>query len=108
MFTNGIVAVWDICNTLDTLSVKEKHKLAYYSFIELYDLDPTRAYDKIKAGVIMQDAFQDKCIRAALVPHAPYSVSFNLWKLLTNYFGSNTISMHNQETKDENEFRGLF
>ena len=78
--------------------------LAYYSFIELYDLDPTRAYDKIKAGVIMQDAFQDKCIRAALVPHAPYSVSFNLWKLLTNYFGSNTISMHNQETKDENEF----
>ena len=104
MFTNGIVAVGDICNTLDTLSVKEKHKLAYYSFIELYDLDPTRAYDKIKAGVIMQDAFQDKCIRAALVPHAPYSVSFNLWKLLTNYFGSNTISMHNQETKDENEF----
>ena len=104
MFTNGIVAVGDICNTLDTLSVKEKHKIAYYSFIELYDLDPTRAYDKIKAGVIMQDAFQDKCIRAALVPHAPYSVSFNLWKLLTNYFGSNTISMHNQETKDENEF----
>jgi cytosine/adenosine deaminase-related metal-dependent hydrolase len=104
MFTNGIVAVGDICNTLDTLSVKEKHKLSYYSFIELYDLDPTRAYDKIKAGVIMQDAFQDKCIRAALVPHAPYSVSFNLWKLLTNYFGSNTISMHNQETKDENEF----
>lgn len=104
MFTNGIVAVGDICNTLDTISVKEKHKLSYYSFIELYDLDPTRAYDKIKAGVIMQDAFQDKCIRAALVPHAPYSVSFNLWKLLTNYFGSNTISMHNQETKDENEF----
>lgn len=104
MFTNGIVAVGDICNTLDTLSVKEKHKLSYYSFIELYDLDPSRAYDKIKAGVIMQDAFQDKCIRAALVPHAPYSVSFNLWKLLTNYFGSNTISMHNQETKDENEF----
>mgnify|MGYP003337398555 CR=1 FL=1 len=81
MFTNGIVAVGDICNTLDTLSVKEKHRLSYYSFIELYDLDPTRAYDKIKAGVIMQDAFQDKCIRAALVPHAPYSVSFNLWKL---------------------------
>ena len=104
MFTNGIVAVGDICNTLDTLSVKEKHRLSYYSFIELYDLDPTRAYDKIKAGVLMQDAFQDKCIRAALVPHAPYSVSFNLWKLLTNYFGSNTISMHNQETKDENEF----
>jgi cytosine/adenosine deaminase-related metal-dependent hydrolase len=38
------------------------------------------------------------------VPHAPYSVSFNLWKLLSNYFGAHTISMHNQETMDENEF----
>ncbi len=104
MYKGGIVAVGDICNTLDTLSIKEKYRLAYYCFIELYDLDPTRAYDKVKAGVHMQDTFQDKCIRAALVPHAPYSVSFNLWKLLTNYFGSNTISMHNQETKDENEF----
>jgi cytosine/adenosine deaminase-related metal-dependent hydrolase len=31
-------------------------------------------------------------------------VSFNLWKLLSNYFGTHTISMHNQETMDENEF----
>jgi cytosine/adenosine deaminase-related metal-dependent hydrolase len=104
MLANGIVAVGDICNTLDTLSVKEKYKMAYYSFVELYDLDPTRSYDKIKAGLDIQQAFQDKCIRASLVPHAPYSVSFNLWKLLSNHFGSHTISMHNQETKDENDF----
>jgi cytosine/adenosine deaminase-related metal-dependent hydrolase len=104
MLANGIVAVGDICNTLDTLSVKEKHKMAYYSFVELYDLDPTRSYDKVKAGIEIQQAFQDKCIRASMVPHAPYSVSFNLWKLLSNHFGSHTISMHNQETKDENDF----
>ncbi len=104
MLANGIVAVGDICNTLDTLSVKEKYKMAYYSFVELYDLDPTRAYDKVKAGIDIQQGFQNKCIRASLVPHAPYSVSFNLWKLLNNHFGSHTISMHNQETKDENDF----
>jgi cytosine/adenosine deaminase-related metal-dependent hydrolase len=39
-----------------------------------------------------------------LVRHAPYSVSFNLWKLLTEHFESHTITMHNQETKDENDF----
>ena len=104
MYNNGIVAVGDICNTLDTLSIKQKHKLAYYSFVELYDLDPTRAEDKINAGLKIQEAFEQNCIRASLVPHAPYSVSFNLWKLLSIYFGAHTISMHNQETMDENEF----
>jgi len=104
MYHNGIVAVGDICNTLDTLSIKQKHKLAYYSFVELYDLDPNRSDDKINAGLKMQEAFEQNCVRASLVPHAPYSVSFNLWKLLCNYFGAHTISMHNQETSDENEF----
>lgn len=104
MYNNGIVAVGDICNTLDTLSIKQKHKLAYYSFVELYDLDPTRSDDKINAGLKIQEAFEQNCVRASLVPHAPYSVSFNLWKLLSNYFGAHTITMHNQETIDENEF----
>ena len=104
MYNNGIVAVGDICNTLDTLTIKQKHKLAYYSFVELYDLDPTRSDDKINAGLKMQEAFEQNCVRASLVPHAPYSVSFNLWKLLSNYFGAHTITMHNQETIDENEF----
>ncbi|TRZ83276.1 MAG: amidohydrolase [Sediminibacterium sp.] len=104
MYHDGIVAVGDICNTLDTLTIKQKHKLAYYSFVELYDLDPTRSDDKINAGLKMQEAFEQNCVRASLVPHAPYSVSFNLWKLLSNYFGTHTITMHNQETMDENEF----
>ena len=104
MFQNGIVAVGDICNTLDTLDQKIKHRIAYYSFVELYDLDPTRAHDKIIAGLAIQNTFQENCIRASLVPHAPYSVSYNLLKLLTEHFESHTITMHNQETKDENDF----
>jgi len=104
MFANGIVAVGDICNTLDTLDQKGKKRIAYYSFIELYDLDPTRAHDKIVKGLDMQQQFYENCVRASLVPHAPYSVSFNLWKLLSDHFQTHTITMHNQETADENEF----
>jgi cytosine/adenosine deaminase-related metal-dependent hydrolase len=104
MFANGIVAVGDISNTLDTLTQKAKHHLAYYTFVELYDLDPTRANDKIIAGLAIQKTFQDNCIRASLVPHAPYSVTNHLWKLLATHFGAHTISMHNQETSDENDF----
>ena len=104
MIANGIVAVGDISNTLDTLNQKAKHHLAYYSFVELYDLDPTRAEDKIIAGLEIQKQFQENCVRASLVPHAPYSVTNNLWNLLSAHFGIHTISMHNQETIDENEF----
>ncbi len=104
MFTNGIVAVGDISNTLDTLDQKAKHNLAYYSFVELYDLDPTRAHDKIIAGIAIQKQFQDSCVRASLVPHAPYSVTARLWTLLSEHFESHTISLHNQETPGENEF----
>ena len=104
MIANGIVAVGDISNTLDTLEQKAKHHLAYYSFVELYDLDPIRAHDKIIAGIEIQKKFQENCVRASLVPHAPYSVSPRLWTLLSEHFESHTISMHNQETPDENDF----
>ena len=104
MYANGIVAVGDISNTLDTLPQKAKHHLAYYTFVELYDLDPTRAQDKLNAGLENQKTFEQNCIRASLVPHAPYSVTSSLWKLLSDHFGAHTISMHNQETPDENEF----
>ncbi|MBP6145037.1 MAG: amidohydrolase family protein [Sediminibacterium sp.] len=104
MMANGIVAVGDISNTLDTLNQKAKHNLAYYSFVELYDLDPTRAHDKIIAGIDIQKQFQENCIRASLVPHAPYSVTARLWTLLSEHFESHTISLHNQETPGENEF----
>jgi cytosine/adenosine deaminase-related metal-dependent hydrolase len=104
MMANGIVAVGDISNTLDTLNQKAKHNLAYYSFVELYDLDPTLAADKILAGLEIQKQFQENCVRASIVPHAPYSVTNNLWDLLSAHFGIHTISMHNQETPDENDF----
>jgi cytosine/adenosine deaminase-related metal-dependent hydrolase len=104
MMANGIVAVGYISNTLDTLSQKAKHNLAYYSFVELYDLDPTLAADKIIAGLEIQKQFQENCVRASIVPHAPYSVTNDLWLLLSAHFGIHTISMHNQETPDENDF----
>lgn len=104
MMANGIVAVGDISNTLDTLAQKAKHHLAYYSFVELYDLDPTRAHEKMMAGLAIQKAFEENCVRASLVPHAPYSVTNHLWTLLSAHFGIHTISVHNQETPDENAF----
>ena len=104
MIANGIVAVGDISNTTDTLAQKEKNNLAYYNFVEIYDLDPTLATDKMIAGLAVQKQFTDSGLTASLIPHAPYSVTFALWKLLAKHFGTHTITMHNQETPAENEF----
>ena len=40
----------------------------------------------------------------SLNPHAPYSVSDELWKLLETDFEGKTITIHNQESLAENEF----
>jgi cytosine/adenosine deaminase-related metal-dependent hydrolase len=104
MKEGGIVAVGDISNTTDTLAQKSKRNIAYYNFVEIYDLDPTRAPEKITAGLAVQKQFTDAGLTASLIPHAPYSCTFALWELLTAHFGTHTITMHNQETPAENEF----
>jgi cytosine/adenosine deaminase-related metal-dependent hydrolase len=104
MYRNGIVAVGDICNTLDTLTQKKKNNIAYYNFVEVYDLDPSRASDRFNSGVENQQQYQTAGLKASVNPHAPYSVTYALWELLVNHFGNHTITMHNQETKDENDF----
>lgn len=104
MFNNGIVAVGDISNQLASKKVKEKSKIHYHTFIEALGFNPERA------GAIMDYVREIKQnfepLPASIVPHAPYTVSPQLFELIrqdaetTNAF----ISVHNQETVDENAF----
>jgi cytosine/adenosine deaminase-related metal-dependent hydrolase len=104
MFENGIVAVGDICNTADTIAAKTKSKLAYYNFIEIYGLDPLLAAQKMQAGLSLQNEFINHGLKAVVVPHASYSVPAALLQLISDAYGSHTASIHNQETKAENDF----
>ncbi|MGB4724581.1 MAG: amidohydrolase family protein [Sediminibacterium sp.] len=104
MYNNGIVAVGDICNTADTIAAKTKGKLAYYNFIEIYGLDPLLAAQKMEAGLSLQHEYINNGLKAVVVPHAPYSVPAALLQLLAAAYGSHTVSIHNQETKAENDF----
>ena len=45
-----------------------------------------------------------KNLTASLVPHAPYSVSGNLWGKITPFFSGKVVTIHNQETKYEDQF----
>lgn len=113
MLLNGIIAVGDICNNLLTLPQKSKGRLAYYNFIEasgwlpsLSQLRFERAldlYNQFSAHhlYLTPDSYRD---HHSIVPHAPYSVSNDLWKFISPYFQNKVVSVHNQETVFEDEF----
>jgi cytosine/adenosine deaminase-related metal-dependent hydrolase len=108
MISNGIVAVGDICNNTLTLSQKRKQNLAYYNFIEVSGWSPHVAGIRFERSKICYDEFSRLTTRnsqqqTSLVPHAPYSVSDELWKYMQTYFAGKTVTIHNQETAFEDE-----
>jgi aminodeoxyfutalosine deaminase len=107
MTAAGIVAVGDICNTVDTVTVKRSGKLNYYNFIELLGWSPDQAALRYKQGMETAAFFLDNCPdenHLSMNPHAPYSVSEELWDLMIPGFAGKTITIHNQESAAENDF----
>ncbi|MFD1257419.1 amidohydrolase family protein [Mucilaginibacter terrae] len=104
MYDNGIVAVGDIANSANSLHVKKNSKLFYHTFIEVFSFLPERAEQAFESALELVKQF--KPLSASLTPHAPYSVSKDLFKLIKNYSDANhnLLSMHNQECEDENKF----
>lgn len=121
MLTNGIVAVGDICNNTLTLPQKAKQKLAYYNFIELTGWLPSVSQMRFERSLAFYHSFRqlqtpNSKLQTSLSPHAPYSVSNELWELITPYFAGNTVTIHNQEaafedtlfTKKEGDFMRMY
>ena len=107
MIAAGIVAVGDICNTVDTVAIKQSGNLNYYNFIELLGWSPDQAVSRFKKGMETVAFFLDNCPdekHLSINPHAPYSVSEELWNLMIPGFTGKTITIHNQESAAENDF----
>lgn len=102
MYAEGIVAVGDICNTADTIEQKRKSKIHYHSFIECFDfLQDQMAQEIFNSYCAVYEEFQD--LPKSLTPHAPYSVSPKLFRLISAQNGNRltSISIHNQESPEE-------
>jgi len=104
MYANGIVAVGDISNQVISKSVKLQSKAYYHTFVEAMGFNPDRAAEIIKKSIKVKNSFAP--LKATIVPHAPYSVSVALFKEINETSGTehDIISIHNQETADENNF----
>ncbi len=110
MLANGIVGVGDICNNTLTLPQKQKQNLVYYNFVEVSGWVPAVADIRFERSLGFYNTFnqlqtpsrqrRDR-LQTSLSPHAPYSVSDELWQLITPYFENKTVTIHNQETSFE-------
>jgi cytosine/adenosine deaminase-related metal-dependent hydrolase len=100
MISEGIVAVGDISNGLDTAPLKKTSTIRYHTFIELFTLDPANAQSLFNQSLLYPSSFP----LATLSPHAPYSVGNTLWELLAGRPDlTSCISIHHNESLEERE-----
>jgi len=104
MYDHGIVAVGDISNSAITAPIKADSKLYYHTFVEIFSFLPERAQPAFDNALALMEQF--KPLSASITPHAPYSVSKELFRLIKNYSDKhdNLLTIHNQECDDENKF----
>jgi cytosine/adenosine deaminase-related metal-dependent hydrolase len=103
MYENGIVAVGDISNNIQSKKIKQDSKLYYHTYVEVMGFNPDKAEEAFEKGLALKDEFYP--LSASVTPHAAYSVSKELFKLFRIYSEGkeNLLSLHNQETEEENK-----
>jgi aminodeoxyfutalosine deaminase len=107
MYAAGIVAVGDISNKLDTAAVKDSSHIRYYTFVEMFDfLSDAAAEDTHQRYLpVLEGQSTAGGNRKSAVPHAPYSVSKELFRRIASLNTPEaTVSIHNQETVHEDAF----
>ena len=104
MYDKGIAAVGDICNTTDTIAIKQKSKLHWHNFIEVSGFTDGGANKRLADIKKVYDNFYNNgLLKTSLSPHAPYSVSKTLFSQLNNETANQHITIHNQECAAEND-----
>ncbi len=119
LYNSGTVAVGDICNTTDSVLLKQSSKIYWHNFIEISGFSEDIADIRFENGKKIITEFSNQLqtsvytgskvppsevFRGAFSPHAPYSVSQKLFELINENAHGKTLSIHNQETLTENNF----
>lgn len=103
MLHTGIVAVGDICNNTLTIPQKLKGRLMYHNFIEASGFPPPVAETRFNRSADFYNEYSKRLPSNSIVPHAPYSVSSDMFRMINEFPGNDLLTMHNQEIAEENE-----
>jgi len=106
---NGVVAVGDIANSEETLDLRELAELHLHTFIECIGFTEAFAQARLDYSMGVLNAFaaqqnNETMLRQSIIPHAPYSVSGPLFRLINDAAPQSLISIHNQESPAEDEY----
>lgn len=105
MFCEGIVLCADVCNTSDTFALKKESKIKYINFIEVFGLNPAKAGFLMEKTERIAETAREMGLPYSIVPHAPYSMSISLLRLLRKATLKNRItSIHFMESASEEPF----
>ncbi len=109
MLLNGVVAVGDIANTDDTKDLRALGKMHFHTFVEALGFADSGAersmgYATATYASFAQQSINAKQLKQSIVPHAPYSVSRSLFRLINEHSPATIISVHNQESEEENKY----
>ncbi len=103
MLHTGIVAVGDICNNTLTIPQKLKGRLMYHNFMEASGFPPPVAETRFNRSADFYNEYSKRLPSNSIVPHAPYSVSPDMFRMINEFPGNDLLTMHNQEIAEENE-----
>lgn len=105
MFTEGVVLCADICNTSSSFGIKAGSLIRYISLLEVFGIDPARAHKRMDEIQKVAEECSTMDLPYYIVPHALYSTSLPLFRLIKKAgMGNKISSVHFMETEGEKEF----
>lgn len=105
MYSGGVVLCADICNTRMTFDIKKKSRIKYISLLEVFGLQAEKAGRRMDEVLQLAAIAHDYNLPFSIVPHAAYSISLTLFRLLKEATADNRItSIHFMETEAEKTF----
>jgi cytosine/adenosine deaminase-related metal-dependent hydrolase len=105
MYASGISLCADICNTSNTFGIKKNSKITYINLLEVFGIDSGKARRRLDEILIVAERAEKEKLSYSIVPHAAYSMSRTLLRLLHNITKENRItSIHFMESPEENVF----
>jgi len=107
MFSAGTVACGDISNNAASFAVKCSSRIRYHTFIEVFGSDPLIAATRMNEAAALSAAAAEAGLSFSLTPHAVYSVSEPLSRLIRQQIKpASPVSLHFLESDDERQMAG--